>query len=418
MVKEAVIPKGYSQTDVGVIPNDWKVKRLGELFDISSSKRVFQNEWKSEGVPFYRARELAVLAEKGEVKNDLFISKEMYDAYKKIYGVPQIGDMLVTGVGTLGKVYVVSDKHEFYFKDGNIIWFKIAAKVSPDFLKQLYIAPVVIKQIEDNSAGTTVGTYTISGAKKTVIPLPPLPEQAAIATTLSDTDKLIAILERLIIKKRNIRQGAMQELLTGKRRLPGFSEKWEVISLGKVAEFMRGRALSKSDMSEDGNYKCVHYGQLFTEYKELIREVKSRTNKSDGYFYSKDNDVLMPTSDVTPRGLATASCIRENGVILGGGILVIRLHSGYDGLYLSYFIALNKTSILKLVKGSTVFHLYANDLANLEVQFPSLKEQIAITKVLNDIDIEIETLEQKLAKYQMLKKGMTQVLLTGKVRLI
>ena len=122
------IPKGYKQTDVGVIPKDWDLKSLGELFIITSSKRVFQSEWKSEGIPFYRARELAVLGECGRVNNELIISREMYETYKKMYGVPQIGDMLVTGVGTLGKVYVVSDNHEFYFKDGNIIWFKISEK--------------------------------------------------------------------------------------------------------------------------------------------------------------------------------------------------------------------------------------------------------------------------------------------------
>ena len=210
---------GYKRTEVGVIPEDWGVKRLGELFEITSSKRVFQSEWKTEGIPFYRARELAVLGEQRYVKNELFISKEMYDTYKNIYGVPKCGDMLVTGVGTLGKVYVISDDHEFYFKDGNIIWFKSLGKVSPDFLGQLYLTQLVKKQIEDASAGTTVGTYTISGAKKTTIPVPPLPEQRAIAAVLSDMDAEIAALERRRDKVKQIKQGMMQELLTGRIRL-------------------------------------------------------------------------------------------------------------------------------------------------------------------------------------------------------
>src|SRR3989338_5084071 len=98
------IPSGYKQTDIGVVPVDWDVKQLGELFDITSSKRVFQSEWKTRGVPFYRARELAVLSEAGSVDNELFISPEMYQAFKNSYGVPQADDVLVTGVGTLGKV--------------------------------------------------------------------------------------------------------------------------------------------------------------------------------------------------------------------------------------------------------------------------------------------------------------------------
>jgi type I restriction enzyme S subunit len=200
--------------------------------------------------------------------------------------------------------------------------------------------------------------------------------------------------------------------------LPGFSGKWETEKLGDVADFEHGRNLPKSDLSEDGNYKCIHYGQLFTVYQELIRDIKSRTNVDEGCFYSKANDVLMPTSDVTPRGLATATCIKEDGVILGGGIMVIRFKSGYDGLYFSYFVSQNKTTILKLVKGSTVFHLYAGDLTNLEINFPSPEEQTAIATILSDMDIEIEKLESQLLKYQNIKQGMMQTLLTGKIRLL
>ncbi len=210
---------GYKQTEIGTIPEDWVVKRLGELFEITSSKRVFQSQWKTKGIPFYRARELAVLGEQGIVNNELFITREMYNAFKKTYGVPKVGDILVTGVGTLGKVYVVPDEREFYFKDGNIIWFKTSGKVSSEFLRQLYSTPLIIKQIEDNSAGTTVGTYTISGAQKTVIPYPTLPEQTAIAEILSDMDAEIAALEGKLSKARQVKHGMMQELLTGRVRL-------------------------------------------------------------------------------------------------------------------------------------------------------------------------------------------------------
>lgn len=209
----------YKQTAVGVIPADWATKRLGDLFEITSSKRVFQSEWKNEGVPFYRARELAVLSDKGYVTNELFISKEMYSTYKAVYGVPKSGDMLVTGVGTLGKAYVVPAGLEFYFKDGNIIWFQISGQVCSEFLRQLYLTPLIAKQIADDSAGTTVGTYTISGAKKTTIPFPSLAEQEAIASILSAMDGEIAVLEAKLTKSRQLKQGMMQELLTGRIRL-------------------------------------------------------------------------------------------------------------------------------------------------------------------------------------------------------
>ena len=198
---------------------EWEVKRLGELFEITSSKRVFQSEWRSEGIPFYRARELAVLGETGRVDNELFILEELYETHRRAYGVPQVGDMLVTGVGTLGKVYVVTDNREFYFKDGNIIWFKIGGKMSAEFLRQLYLTEALIKQIAEGAAGTTVGTYTITAAKKTTIPYPPFSEQTAIAAILSDMDGEIAMLEAKLAKARAIKQGMMQELLTGRIRL-------------------------------------------------------------------------------------------------------------------------------------------------------------------------------------------------------
>lgn len=197
----------------------WEVKKLGELFEITSSKRVFQKDWKTEGVPFYRARELAVLGEQGWVDNVLFIDREMYIRYKQLHGVPQIGDMLVTGVGTLGKVYEITDDHEFYFKDGNIIWFKINGSLVTSYLKQLYLTPLIIEQIENASAGTTVGTYTITGAKNTVIPLPKRDEQLYIGNVLTDMDVEISKLEHKLAKQKEIKQGMMQVLLTGKVRL-------------------------------------------------------------------------------------------------------------------------------------------------------------------------------------------------------
>lgn len=201
-------------------PNErWDFKKLGELFEITSSKRVFQKDWRKEGVPFYRARELAVLGEHGWVDNELFIDRDMYWQYRLQYGAPQIGDMLVTGVGTLGKVYEVVNTHEFYFKDGNIIWFKINGSLETNYLKQLYSTPFITNQIANASAGTTVGTYTITGAKNTIIPVPPREEQVYIGKVLSDMDKEIERLEDKLAKFKEIKQGMMQVLLTGKVRL-------------------------------------------------------------------------------------------------------------------------------------------------------------------------------------------------------
>ena len=156
------------------------------------------------------------------------------------------------------------------------------------------------------------------------MPYAPLREQRAIAGALGVVDALLGALEQLIGKKRDIKQAAMQQLLTGQTRLPGFLGEWKMKRLGDVATFHKGKGLPKSALDPYGATPCIHYGELFTQYRETIGEIISRTNTSDATFRSAANDVLMPTSDVTPRGLAKASCVRTGGVILGGDILVIR----------------------------------------------------------------------------------------------
>jgi len=409
METNTIIKKGYKQTELGVIPKDWEVKDLGQVAKFSQGVQVNLNKQIKE-------------EQTGYIK---FLRIENYtqlsDDFRYIpieYGNNKIVDedeIVVVRYGATAGFVGTGFKGVLA---NNL--FKV--EPNPKYLSKEYLyrymkGETTYSYFQNSMFGGAMPALSFKVVKSFIIPIPTKPEQKAIATVLSDTDALIESLEKLITKKKAIKQGAMQQLLTGKRRLPGFGGKWEVTNLGKVAEFVHGRGLSKSDLDEEGTCKCIHYGQLFTTYKELIQEVNSRTNKNDGCFYSRENDVLMPTSDVTPRGLATASCIKETGVILGGGILVIRLHPGYDGLYFSYFVTQNKIFVLKLVKGSTVFHLYANDLATLEVCFPNFQEQIAIARVLSDMDAEIESLEQKRDKYVMLKHGMMRQLLTGRIRI-
>ena len=127
----------------------------------------------------------------------------------------------------------------------------------------------------------------------------------------------------------------------------------------------------------------------------------------------------MPTSDVTPYGLATASCINEDGVLLGGDVLIIRVDDKeVDGTFLSYCITQNKRQIMQLVSGVTVYHIYASDMNKFQFSYPTIEAQNSIAKVFSDMDVEIEALEKKLDKYKMIKQGMMQNLLTGRIRLV
>ncbi|WP_417371462.1 restriction endonuclease subunit S [Gelidibacter japonicus] len=187
----------------------------------------------------------------------------------------------------------------------------------------------------------------------------------------------------------------------------------EFIKLGEVAKFFKGKGLPKSELVENAKSPCIHYGELFTKYGQRITEIKSFTNLSGNLVYSKSNDVLMPTSDVTPNGLATASAIYEEGVILGGDILITRIPSDVvNGVYLAYFIKYSKSEVLRLVTGSTVYHIYGKDLAKFKLFCPPIFEQKKIAEILSTIDEKIEAIDQRIAETQELKKGLIQQLLT------
>ena len=176
---------------------------------------------------------------------------------------------------------------------------------------------------------------------------------------------------------------------------------WREVRLGEVCTFQKGKGLSKKELKEDGKHACILYGELFTKYSGRIKNVISRTNDREEKFLSKKGDILMPSSDVTPKGLATASILYEDGIILGGDIIVIRCtRNQMDGLFFCFFVSANKHSVLKLTSGTTVFHIYKSDLAKLKILLPPLLEQKAIASLLEKWDTAIEKTEALIAAKQ------------------
>ena len=169
------------------LPEGWVWCRLNELFNVCSSKRVLQSDWKTEGIPFYRAREIVKLSENGFVDNELFISDDHYRVLSSDYGVPQAGDLMVSGVGTIGKVYIVKPGDQFYYKDASVLCFENRkGVVAPEFARILLESSFVQNQMKDNSKGTTVDTITISTAMNYLCVIPPLAEQARIVCAVQN----------------------------------------------------------------------------------------------------------------------------------------------------------------------------------------------------------------------------------------
>ncbi|MBQ3456579.1 MAG: restriction endonuclease subunit S [Synergistaceae bacterium] len=198
---------------------DWEIVLLGSKCEITSSKRVFESEWEKSGIRFLRTRDIANFHAGSEQKDKLFISEETYRKKISVSGEVKKGDLLVTGVGTIGLPFIVETDEKLYFKDGNIIWVKQSKDINPKFLYYLFLSKNIQAQIANVCDFTTVGTFTIKNAKRITISLPPLDEQKAIADTLSALDKEISSLETERAKISSIRDGAMNDLLTGKVRL-------------------------------------------------------------------------------------------------------------------------------------------------------------------------------------------------------
>ena len=249
--------------------SDFPLVALGDIFEITSSKRVFESEWKSEGVPFYRAREIVKLAKDRFVENELFISDEMFEDYASKYGAPQEGDMMVTGVGTLGICYVVQRGDRFYFKDGNIIWLKKKTENLTDFVRLLFQTDFVKRQIEQ-TAGATVGTFTIINAKKTKIPLPPLEVQKEIVAEIDGYQKVI--------------NGARAILDHYRPHIPIHSD-WPMVELGKVARLINGRAYKQEELLSEGPTPVLRVGNFFSNrdwyYSDLELEEDKYCNTGD-----------------------------------------------------------------------------------------------------------------------------------------
>ncbi|MDX7747910.1 MULTISPECIES: restriction endonuclease subunit S [Aeromonas] len=439
------IPAGYKQTEVGVIPKDWVVSSIGEVGELTSSKRIFESDYVTDGIPFYRGQEISALIEGKEIKNACFISKSRFHQLAVRYGAPQRGDILITAVGTLGNSFLVNVDEPFYFKDGNLIWLRNISGVFPGYLiRQLHFHK---NEIVDNAIGSSQKALTIVVLKDFKFPLPiNKQEQTAIANVLSDSDALIDALEQLIAKKQAIKSAAMQQLLTGRTRLPAFAlrpdgtpkgykpselgeipEDWEVMTYGEIFTFLSTSTNSRADLSNIGEYGYIHYGDIHTKFNNALDLNEFNLPRISSHLASssfvENGDVIMADASEDYEGIGKSVEICNVGskkVVAGLHTFLLRdknkyMADGYRG-YLHCIPAV-KNAFDRLATGMKVYGLSKNNLAVVPVPVPSQKEQTAIATILSDMDNELKALTQKLDKARALKQGMMQQLLTGKIRL-
>lgn len=399
------------QTEIGLIPDDWEVKRLGDIYNFQYGDG--NTNPSNNGVfPVYGA-------------NGIIGGYTKFNATDSIV-IGHMGEYA-------GSVIWASGKH-FVTYNGTITKPKDEKILNP---KYGYYS-LLFKNINKICAGSGYPFLAYDKLNLISISLPPLAEQQRIAKALSDVDALISTTEKLLQKKKNIKQGTMQNLLTGKKRLPGFGpqtkspaykqtelglipDDWEVKKLSEFGTFSKGSGISREE-SNTGEYPAVRYGELYTTHNDYIKSFYSHISYEVASKSKKINkgDLLFTCSGETKEDIGKCvAFIGNEKAYAGGDLLILSPTINIDSLF--YGFLLNTTVAVKqkssMAQGDAVVHISAESIGKIQVPFPSKEEQTAIANVLSSMDKEIETLNTKLEKYRNLKTAMMQQLLTGKIRL-
>ena len=393
----AVVPVGYKQTEVGVIPEDWEIKRLGDLLSVmhgKSQKKVADN---SGPYPI-----LGTGGFMGWANQYLYNKPCVLIGRKGSIDKPQYMDTPFWSVDTLFYCVVKADNDArfLYYKFLQINWY-------------------------DYNEASGVPSLNSSTIEKISIGVPNYNEQRIIAEVLNSSDYYIQTLDNLITKKRDIKQGTMQELLTGKTRLPGFTGKWDVKSLGQVGE-ISGSGVDKKIIEGETPVRLVNYldvyNRSFIYSDELDYYVTAPPSKAIKCSVRKGDVFFTPTSEV--RDDIAVSAVAMEDIPDGAHsyhIVRLRIRDDWDLNFKAYAFQtksfLDQAAVLADGSG-TRYVISLPNFRKLKVLVPSKLEQQAIGQILSGMDAEISALEKRLEKAKAIKQGMMQQLLTGKIRLV
>ncbi|MGB7841293.1 MAG: restriction endonuclease subunit S [Salinimicrobium sp.] len=331
---------------------------------------------------------------------------------------PKKGEILISRMNTpqlVGESGFVEEDCSYLFVPDRLWQTTIKTDKSDSrWLSYFLITNKVRNNLKSIATGTSGTMKNISQPNFLAMKLfiPSIPEQQKIASFLSAVDKKSQQLTRKKGFLETYKKGVMQKLFSQEIRFSDENGKefpeWERKKLGEIATFSKGKGVSKNDIFEDGRNPCIRYGELYTIYNETIDLVLSKTNLSkENLILSEAGDVIIPASGETQIDIATASCVLNEGIALGGDLNIIR--GNFNGVFLAYYLNTHlKNHIARLSQGSSVIHLYSKQLSKLQLSLPTLKEQQKIAEFLSAIDRKIEAVSQQIEKTQGFKKGLLQ----------
>ena len=420
----AEVKLGYKLTELGVIPEEWNCCSVEQLVSDGILEKPMDgnhgnihpksSDFVSDGIPFVMANNI----KDGSVdlRNCSFIRKSQADNLQKGFSKP--GDVLLTHKATIGQVAIVGCiKTEYIMLTPQVTYYRVANTSLLDniYLRHFFESDVFQKILKSMSGGGPRSYIGITAQRLLPILLPPLDEQLTIAGCLSDIDALINCLDQLIAKKRDIKQAAMQKLLTGQQRLPGFSGEWEVRRLGDVLEkIVGGGTPSRSNEKYwRGEIPWVTVKDFATFNPRSAQE----TITQEGLKNSASNLIPSDTLITSTRMALGKAVIYEVDISINQDLKALFPKTNVCTKFLYYWFENNAATIDELGSGSTVKGISLGDLKAITFLLSSLEEQTAIANILSDMDSELATLEMRRDKARQLKQAMMQELLTGRIRL-
>jgi type I restriction enzyme S subunit len=399
----------------------WQTKKLSEFYQIGSSKRVLKSQWKAEGVPFYRGREVTRLAADGFVENELFVSEKHFAELAKQYGVPKAGDIVITAIGTIGNSHVVRDSDRFYFKDASVLWMKRVTDISSEFINFWLKSPHFFDQL-DRGNGATVDTLTIQKLQSVGLLIPPLPEQRRIVGILDEAFAGLATAKANAAKNLHNARALFDSHLQSV-----FSQRgkgWVETTLGEIAEFKNGLNYNKN--SNGQTLPVVGVANFQDNYYVPHSDLDTATidgNLAENYSIQK-NDILTVRSNGSKHLVGRCMLVGDIHEMVSYSGFIIRIRYNTAKLYPEYFLHFMKCQATRdaLTQGgggANITNINQEKLSSLPVPFPLFPEQKKIATELDALREETNRLaaiyQQKLAALEALKKSLLHQAFSGEL---
>ena len=416
---------GYKQTEVGVIPEEWKCTTVRGIASRARNAIVggpfgsdlVSRDYVEHGVPVIRGQNMS-----GQWVSGSFVFVTPAKAKSLEANLARPGDIVFTQRGTLGQVSLVPPQpFESYLVSQSQMKLSVNREAADSvFFFYVFTSEEQQELIRGGTIQTGVPHLNLGILRGIPVQLPPLPEQRAIATALSDVDGLLGGLDRLIAKKRDLKQAAMQQLLTGQTRLPGFHEQWEVQRLDALADIRSGGTPSTGEPRFwDGDVPWCTPTDITTLNGHKYLGETARMITQLGLKASSAEMIPAHSVVMTSRATIGECAINAVPVSTNQGFKNFVPFATTDVDFLYYLLVTQKQGFVSLCGGSTFLEIGKTQLTAYEVRLPRTKaEQTGIAAVLSDMDAELTALEQRRAKTRALKQGMMQELLTGRTRLV